>query len=368
MFNCELAKAENNVLGENKGYWSASKLGRKSHAPSARVQQKPNEVKNPTIAFLSSLVPTFVSFGELVFAPSFPTDEKGWGLPPSHIPKLTFSADSPPPSLLPRGKVLTSWQEYYAWRGLPAASIAALILEFPLTLYFAITQLPRLMAKETLIIHLLGAEKELLFLPIFSELSLLLHHTSIRLVLFGDEVVRVCNDAPASSLLRARGPAEIYSYSPPPSAVGGASRRLTIGLEPEEALWQAAMPIPGSRRQRPEYFTAPDLVFAPNGGLQAYGASWMPAMDLCGCLEVPFASTEYCESSMDGFFEGDGEGGAPGGVVSMVLAELKRRSGGVLKPTYRRMPNKFRNPGQRQMPITTAPNFSNGFMVIIDKP
>jgi len=64
-------------------------------------------------------------------------------------------------------KVLKSWEVYYHWRGLPASSIAALLMEFPLFLNFAITKIPQLMLKKKLLIHLVGAEKELNLIPLF---------------------------------------------------------------------------------------------------------------------------------------------------------------------------------------------------------
>jgi len=40
-------------------------------------------------------------------------------------------------------------------------------MEFPLFLNFAITKIPQLMLKKKLLIHLVGAEKELDLIPLF---------------------------------------------------------------------------------------------------------------------------------------------------------------------------------------------------------
>lgn len=75
---------------------------------------------------------------------------------------------------------LQSWHDYYRLRGIPASSIVALLLTFPLTLYYLIAeygQVPCMVARileRPLRIHIVGAEKELNFLDIFREVVYLL--------------------------------------------------------------------------------------------------------------------------------------------------------------------------------------------------
>lgn len=75
---------------------------------------------------------------------------------------------------------LHSWQHYYSLRGFPADSIAALLLTFPLTLYYAIVEFGQVpctaarMLRRPLRIHVVGAEKEINFLDLFMEVIYLL--------------------------------------------------------------------------------------------------------------------------------------------------------------------------------------------------
>lgn len=74
---------------------------------------------------------------------------------------------------------LSSWRDYYELREIPESSIVALLLTFPMTLYYAIAEygsVPCTVAKmlsRPLRIHIVGAEKELNFLDLFKEVSFL---------------------------------------------------------------------------------------------------------------------------------------------------------------------------------------------------
>jgi hypothetical protein len=75
---------------------------------------------------------------------------------------------------------LQSWDEYYLLRSVSSDSIAALLLTFPLTLYYAIVEYGAVpctvarMLKRPLRVHIVGAEKEMNFLDLFREVSYLL--------------------------------------------------------------------------------------------------------------------------------------------------------------------------------------------------
>lgn len=82
---------------------------------------------------------------------------------------------------------LSSWQDYYKLRNIPLSSPVALLLTFPLTIYYAIVKFGEVpvtvakMLKRPLRIHVVGVEKEMNFLDIFRELGYILpENLSVR--------------------------------------------------------------------------------------------------------------------------------------------------------------------------------------------
>lgn len=75
---------------------------------------------------------------------------------------------------------LSSWSDYYRLRDIPLSSPVALLLTFPLTIYYALATYGHVpitvarMLKRPLRVHLVGVEKELNFLDIFQEVGYLL--------------------------------------------------------------------------------------------------------------------------------------------------------------------------------------------------
>jgi len=71
--------------------------------------------------------------------------------------------------------IFESWADYYAMRSLSMNSPVALLLTFPLTLYYAIQQFGKVpvtvsrMLKRSLRLHIVGAEKELNLIDLFEE-------------------------------------------------------------------------------------------------------------------------------------------------------------------------------------------------------
>ncbi|XP_035816515.1 MYND finger family protein isoform X2 [Zea mays] len=92
----------------------------------------------------------------------------------------------------PVSSALASWEAYYQWRSLPLHSPVAVLLHWPLTLYHCVqlsrTQTPRYDGQDTLCIHYLGPEKELLQLAAFGELRALFPSVQIHIELVGPEV------------------------------------------------------------------------------------------------------------------------------------------------------------------------------------
>lgn len=82
----------------------------------------------------------------------------------------------------PESKIiaLNSWEEYYKLREIPLSSPVALLLTYPLTVYYAILMygsIPLTVAKmlhRQLRVHLVGIEKELNFMDMFKEIGYLL--------------------------------------------------------------------------------------------------------------------------------------------------------------------------------------------------
>lgn len=75
---------------------------------------------------------------------------------------------------------LNSWEDYYKIRGIPLESPVALLLTFPLTMYYALLKygavpitVARMLGRQVRI-HVVGIEKELNFLDMFKELGYLL--------------------------------------------------------------------------------------------------------------------------------------------------------------------------------------------------
>lgn len=75
---------------------------------------------------------------------------------------------------------LNSWEEYYKVRNIPLSSPVALLMTFPLTVYYAIQKYGEVpitvsrMLRRPLRVHIIGVEKELNFLDLFSEVGYLL--------------------------------------------------------------------------------------------------------------------------------------------------------------------------------------------------
>ncbi|XP_045442563.1 zinc finger MYND domain-containing protein 15 isoform X6 [Pipistrellus kuhlii] len=102
----------------------------------------------------------------------------------------------PVPADPPRG-LFGSWRDYYTWRGLSLDSPMAVLLTYPLTVYYVITHLvpqssshtvPELniQNKQSLKIHVVEAGKEFDLVMVFWELLVLLPHVALELQFVGD--------------------------------------------------------------------------------------------------------------------------------------------------------------------------------------
>ncbi|XP_059938500.1 zinc finger MYND domain-containing protein 15-like isoform X1 [Mesoplodon densirostris] len=100
----------------------------------------------------------------------------------------------PVPPDPPRG-LFGSWQDYYTWRGLSLDSPMAVLLTYPLTVYYVITHLvpqsfPELniQNKKSLKIHVVEAGKEFDLIMVFWELLVLLPDVALELQFVGDSL------------------------------------------------------------------------------------------------------------------------------------------------------------------------------------
>lgn len=103
------------------------------------------------------------------------SDRKGWKLPDAQIPWLDFSAkgSTGPPQAPPSFK--HNWASYYEWRGILMESPARLMLHWPLAVYrllhiLGLVPMGIPKKRRRLVVHLVGVEKELDFLPLYVQL------------------------------------------------------------------------------------------------------------------------------------------------------------------------------------------------------
>ncbi|XP_026985988.1 zinc finger MYND domain-containing protein 15 isoform X6 [Sagmatias obliquidens] len=128
----------------------------------------------------------------------------------------------PVPPDPPRG-LFGSWQDYYTWRGLSLDSPMAVLLTYPLTMYYVITHLvpqsfPELniQNKQSLKIHVMEAGKEFDLIMVFWELLVLLPHVALELQFVGDSLPPESDQQNFTlQRVRAEGGALLFSRNPP---------------------------------------------------------------------------------------------------------------------------------------------------------
>ncbi|XP_044273086.1 zinc finger MYND domain-containing protein 15 [Varanus komodoensis] len=179
-----------------------------------------------------------------------------------------------------------SWKEYYQWRGLSLSAPPAVILTYPLTLYYIITQLApqdfpelNILNKQSLKIHVVETGKEFGVLMVFWELSVLLPHVSLELLLVGDLVPP---ELDGQQFLLQR---DVHGVSVQPGLAPrskGGRRELQLGFSAR----------PYHLLQAPKA----DLVIAFNSGL-ALKETWRSSLPRLQSLRVPAYFTECSEYS-----------------------------------------------------------------------
>ncbi|PNT75112.1 hypothetical protein BRADI_1g27807v3 [Brachypodium distachyon] len=165
---------------------------------------------------------------------------------------------------------LASWEEYYRWRSLPLHSPAAVLLHWPLTLYHCLQlsriQASRCDANDTLRIHYLGPEKELLQLPVFAELLALFPGVHLCIELVGPTVPRSRDGEVLNISSYAHCSAESCCCRSFAASEDVNCSALTL------KLWKGVY-----HERYSDMDSNPHLIVAPNAGLAAY-PTWLPTI------------------------------------------------------------------------------------------
>lgn len=206
------------------------------------------------------------------------------------IPRILF--DDEVVAQEPPGKSVVDWESWYKWRRIALESPFALLIDYPMSVYWLLVHTLNVVPLDSLDtipkerrkieVHYLDAEKELNFLPIFSELALLVPNTDITIVFIGAAVRTLVLRARSTNPLSPAALATTFSYRAPAS-LGGSTFTAKLYSQGEEypmELEQNGLNIP-------------DAV-ATNAGIATY-PSWRPAVARLASLGVPFGITEYAE-------------------------------------------------------------------------
>ncbi|THH29345.1 hypothetical protein EUX98_g4854 [Antrodiella citrinella] len=349
-FSHNIARGRFRVLGSNDmGFWS-QRCGPAPHQDEGQMPNRHGSSKSGVFAQMD--VKTFEHLdGKYLLKDQHFGDQEGWKLPPHLIPYRDFaSADTRPVLVTEFGEPIKDWDSWYRWRKLPLESPAALIMNYPMTLYQFITNCLELTnatkgspaERIPLNVHMLGVEVELNYLPIFSELALLLPYHNIQLTMFGFSVHKLCLEAREySTSLAAQSLVDkpVFTYTAP---VACGSSTLEIFLRGEAPRWpiQAPPTIP------------PDALVACNAGLASY-SGWAEVIRIAHMLEIPFAVSEYMEQSAEV------QRSTFSAVLAGIESQYRPRKG------YPIALNPFQGPGQRH--VSKMPNTINGFTMVVVK-
>lgn len=208
--------------------------------------------------------------------------------------------------------LLSGWSEYYNLRSLPLSSPVADILSHPLTVYYILTALSissknRLLKGKEVILHYLGPEGELDWMPAFAEIGHLLNGSgNIQIVMVGPEV-----------------PTNLSGTT------SGISSRVRVNL------------LRGVYQEEATYLPSPHVIIALNCVLDRNG-SWSGALDVIKTMGFPAFFTDQSE-------------------ISCANAKQVLRSAG-LHITHPVTPNPFRSPVRNHSPSGNLPSYSNGFV------
>ncbi|KAK0481346.1 hypothetical protein IW261DRAFT_1470377 [Armillaria novae-zelandiae] len=267
------------------------------------------------------------------------------------IPYRHFASLDKRPQLVT--KEVNSWDAWHEWRKLPKESPAALLMSFPLSAYWLIVHCLKVAGPSAgragnripLRIHMIGAEVELNYLPLFSEIALLLPYHDIKLVLFGQSVHKLVEEGkkadPQSLVAKSSNSSPVFTYKAPKECGSGS---IEIYLHGDSPIWS-----PDANRR--SGLGRPDAIIALNAGLGSYG-EWVPVIQAAHLMSLPFAVTEYAEQSCEQ-------------QRSMFPRMFEPRV--PARKEYVIELNPFQSPGQRGIPMYRLPNVVNGFTLVVWK-
>ncbi|KAI4295880.1 hypothetical protein L6164_035878 [Bauhinia variegata] len=214
--------------------------------------------------------------------------------------------------------LLSGWSEYYNLRSLSIASPVADILSYPLTVYYILTTLNissknLILEGKVVIVHYLGPEGELDWIPSFVELGHLLNgFGNVQIVMVGPKVP--------------------ISLSGATSEVG---TRVKVNL------------VNGIYQEEASYLPSPHVIIALNCGLKSY-YSWGGALDLIKSMGVPAFFTEQSE-------------------IALLTARQVLHNAELLI-TGHATPNPFRSPVKNLGSSCNLPSYSNAFLFAVNSP
>lgn len=191
---------------------------------------------------------------------------------------------------------INGWKEYYQWRCLPLHSPVALLLHWPLTIYHGIqlcaTRRPISDISNTLHIHYLGPDKELLQVAVFGELHALFPNLQVHVELIGPEVPHFRDDV----RIKLRGYAHCSEMdcsckSSSTDSGSGASCGGTSGV-----TLQFRKGHYHDRFQDIVEDSFPHFIVALNAGVAAY-SDWLPTIELIKKMDVPAIFSDFCEEA-----------------------------------------------------------------------
>ncbi|XP_027282728.1 zinc finger MYND domain-containing protein 15 isoform X8 [Cricetulus griseus] len=245
----------------------------------------------------------------------------------------------PPVPLDPPRSLFGSWQDYYTWRGLSLDSPMAVLLTYPLTVYYVITHLvpqsfPELniQNKQSLKIHVVEAGKEFDLVMVFWELLVLLPHVALELQFVGDSLPPESDQQHFT--MQRDGP----EVSVRPGS--GVSARLSSGTKEKGGRRDLQIRVstrPYHLLQGPK----PDLVIGFNSGF-GLKDTWLSSLPRLQSLRVP---AFFTESSEYGCVMDD---------QTMAVAT----GGGTSSP----QPNPFRSPFRLRAADNCMPWYCNAFI------
>ncbi|KAF7972892.1 hypothetical protein HWV62_16692 [Athelia sp. TMB] len=338
-FPAELIKARLKVLGSGGvkfGYWSVPG-GQQSHDTSTYVRNA------------GDMGPVFTRrseeymHGDIMLEKEWPTDIEMWKIDEKNIPHLFFTDEYPPPKQVMPGDV-KDWKGWHEWRGLTFDSPAALLMDAPLSVYHLLVDILHVIdtkstpeKRQKLKIHFLGAEVELNFLPLFSELALLLPNTDIELEVFGKPAFDLVHQARKNYPDSIATNDIVWSYTAPRKCGGGS---INIKLHAKDENWTRTTLGP----------SGPDDIPQAMVGLNAG-------------LDIPFAVTEYAEQSAD---QAADSLPTMKGTYLKALSPATKEYRQLAKPRDNTITvNPFHRPGQRSLPVVRMPNAYSGFVIPI---